>query len=161
MQVRQRCAVHFIGDECRLLDRLPRRDALDEIRGLVGDAGIGAVEDDFDRLFLEANLVEEIFQPRAFPTRTTHGPIAPFDARNVRLEQSAPIARAQIDRDQFGGREAFEIVEGEGGLAISTFAPDGEFPGSHIHLRNKGEVIADEKRVSRGDGGAKLSDRVS
>src|SRR5438445_39571 len=83
--------------------------------------------------------------------RWTHG--------NVRLEQSAPIARAQIDRDQFGGREAFEIVEGKGGLAVSTFAPDGDFPGSHIHLRNKGVVIADEKRVSRGDGGAKIFDR--
>jgi hypothetical protein len=74
----------------------------------------------------------------------------------VRLEQSAPVARAQIDRHQFNCRQPFEIFEREFSLAVGAVAAEGDLPGADIDLRNVGEMVTDEKRVVRGDGGAKI-----
>ena len=83
--MRQRCAVHLVGDDCRLIDRLPDRDALDEVWRLVDRGAVGAIEHDFDRLFFQTGLVEHVLESGAFPARATHGAVAPFNALHVRL----------------------------------------------------------------------------
>src|SRR5262249_43318833 len=92
IEVRQRRSIHFIGHERGVLDRLPGRDALDEVGGLVGNARIGAVEDDLDRLLLKADLVQKVLEPRAFPARAAHRAVAPLHPGDVRLEKAAPVA---------------------------------------------------------------------
>src|SRR6516164_3147495 len=87
IEVRQRRPIHFIGHERGVLDRLPGRDALDEVGGLVGNARIGAVEDDFDRLLFKAGLVQKVFEPGAFPARAAHGAVAPLHPGNVGMER--------------------------------------------------------------------------
>src|SRR5262245_28985325 len=159
VQMRQRRPVHLVGDERRVLDRLPGRDALDEVGGLVADGSVGAVEYDLDRLLLEADLVQDVLEPRALPARAAHGPVAPFHAGNVRLEQPAPVARAQVDSRQLDRRKGLEIVERELDLAVRALAADRELPGLGVDLRDAGEVIANEEGVVRRDGSAKIFQR--
>src|SRR5262245_46174237 len=159
VQVRQRHSDHLVGDERRVLDRFPGRDALDEVGGLVADGHVGAVEDDLDRLLLEAGLVQDVLEARALPARAAHGAVAPFHAGNVRLEQPAPVARAHVHRRQLDRRQGLEIVEGELGLAVRPLAADRELPGLGIDLRNTGEMVADEKRVVRRNRGAEIFQR--
>ncbi len=111
--MRQRRAVHLVGDERRVLHRLPDRNALDEVGRLVDRRAVGAVEHDLDRLLLHADLVEHVLEPRALPARAAHGAVAPFDARNVRLEEAAAVAGALVDGDHFAGRQRLELVERE------------------------------------------------
>src|SRR5262249_61319421 len=53
----------------------------------------------------------------------------------------------------------FEIVERELGLTVGALAADHDLPGSNIDLRNNGEMVANEKRVVRRDGGAEIFNR--
>jgi hypothetical protein len=77
----------------------------------------------------------------------------------MRLEQSAPVARTQIDRHQLGCGQPFEIVEREFGLAVGALAAEGDLPSPDVDLRDVGEMVTDEKRVVRGNGGAEIFER--
>ena len=46
---------------------------------------IGAIEGNLDRFLLEPSLVEDILEPRTFPSRAAPLPITPFDADHMRL----------------------------------------------------------------------------
>ena len=151
--MRQRLAVHLIGDEA-VLQRLADRDAFDEIRGLVERRPVGAVEHELDRLLLEPDLVEHVLEANPGEARAAHRAVAPFDAGHVRLEQAAAVARALADRDHLGRRHRLEVVEGELDPAIGAVAADREPPGLGVDVRNVGQVIAHEERVVRGDRGA-------
>ncbi len=157
--MRQRLAVHLVGDEGVLIHCLPDGDALDEIRRLVHDRAVGAVEQDFDRFLLEAHLVEQVLELGAFPAGAAHGAVAPLDAGHMRLEQPAPVARALIDGDELVGRHLLEIVERDCGLAVGALAADVDLPGLRIDLGNIGEMIAHEERIVGGDGGAEIFNR--
>src|SRR5262249_24457982 len=159
VEVRQRCSVHLIGYQRRVLDRLPGGNALDEIGRLVGNAGIGPIENDLDCLFLEADLVEEVLEPGAFPACTPHGAVSPFHAGNMRLEYSAPVAGAEVDRHHFGGRQAFEILESELSRAIGALAANNNLPSFGIDLWNVREMVANEKHVIWRNGGAEIFER--
>src|SRR3977135_401848 len=124
VEVRQRLAVHFICDERAVLHRLPDRNALDKIRRLVYDRSIRSVEYDLNCFLLDADLVEHVFEACALPARAAHGTIAPFDARHVRLKHAAPVAGALVDGNHFDGRHLLEIIKGELGLPVRTFAAD-------------------------------------
>ena len=56
----QRLAVHFVSNERAVLQRLPDGNTLDEIRRLWKDRTIRSIEHNFDRLFLEADLIEHV-----------------------------------------------------------------------------------------------------
>ena len=56
IEVWQERAVHLVGDERRLVIRLPHWEALDEGGGLVIGGAVGAVECNLNRLFLQSDL---------------------------------------------------------------------------------------------------------
>src|SRR5262249_35572720 len=142
VEVRQRLAVHLVGDDRRLLHCLPYRDAFDEVRRLVDDWTVGAIEYNLDRFLLDAYLVQDITQPDAPPSAATHRAISPLHADDVRFKQAAPIAGALIDSGYFKCRHLLQGVESELGLRVGTFAADGQLPGLGIDLRNVREVIS-------------------
>src|ERR1700730_13533510 len=102
--MRQRFAIHFIGDECRVLDSFPYRKAFCEIRSLVDGRPISAVEDDFDRVLLESNHVDHILEPSAFPARAADRAIAPLDASDMGLKKSTRPVRGRTREKNFNGR---------------------------------------------------------
>src|SRR6516164_10911910 len=126
--VRRRLPVHLICDQRRFIERLPQGNTLDEVGGLVAGATVGAVQDDFDRLSLQADRVEQILEPNALPSRTAHGAIAPFDAYDMRLHQAAAVTGALTDRNHFGRWQLLQIVEAKPGLTVSAIAADGQLP---------------------------------
>ena len=72
----------------------------------------------------QPDFVEHVLEPRALPARAAHGAIAPFDAGDMRVGQAAAVAGALIDRDDLIGRQLFQIVEREFGLAVGAVAAD-------------------------------------
>jgi hypothetical protein len=100
--MRQRLAIHRIGDERRLLDGFPHGEAFYEIRRLVEDRAVRAVEH-FDRLLIEPNQVEHILEPGALPARAAH-----LHAGDMGLNRSPAISRALTDGDDFEGRSLFK-----------------------------------------------------
>ena len=67
------------------LNRLPDGNAFDEVGRLVDRRPIGAIEGNLDRFLLEPSLVEDILEPRTFPSRAAHRTVTPFDADHMRL----------------------------------------------------------------------------
>src|SRR6202022_983993 len=85
--------------------------------------------------------------------------VPPLDAGDVRLEQTAPVARALADRNHFVGGQALQALEIDLHLTVRTVTADRELPGLGIDLRNVGEMIAHEERVVGRDRRAEIFDR--
>src|SRR5262249_49132385 len=142
------------------VERLPGGDALYEFGRLVEDRSIGAVEDDFDRLLLEAGFGQHVLEARAFPARIAHRAGSPLDARHVRAEQAGAVSRALIDSDDLVGRViALELVEGELERRVRRIAPDSKAPRRGADLWNVGEVIANEEGLVRRQQLVEIADR--
>src|SRR5262245_2898409 len=149
VEVRQRLTVHLVGDESVRVHRLPDGYALNEIGSFVDDRPVRAIEDDFDSLLLDADLVEQVLESCALPAGAAHGAIAPLNAGNVWLEQAAPVTGTLIDGDDFDGRHLLEVIKGDLGLSSCTISADRQLPRRSVDLRNVGEVVANKERLVR------------
>src|SRR5207302_1315346 len=90
-------------------------------------AVIGAVEYHFERVGLDACLLQDVLQPRAAPPRVAHRTDAPFDAGDVRLEEAAAIARALTHRGELRWFEVLaQRVHSELEFALRALAANAE-----------------------------------
>ena len=154
----QRRAIHLIGDDRILAHGNRHRNAFNEIRCFVDCGSICSVEHNFDRLLLDGDFVEDVLEASPSPTCTAHRPIPPLNARDMGLEEPAPITGTLAYSDDLHCRHAFQITERELGLSICSFAPDGKLPCLGADFRDVRKVVADKERVVGGYCGAQIFD---
>jgi hypothetical protein len=82
-----------------------------------------------------------------------------LDAGDMGLKQSAAISRALADGGDFERRQFIQLVDADLQIAVGALSAQIQFPRTSVDLRNVREMIADEKFVVGGDGGAQISER--
>src|SRR5438876_3395461 len=110
---RQIRAVHAIGQHHFAIARMLDIERLDEIRRLVADRSVHAVESDLLRTLLHAGLVEHGLERHAAPARIAHRAVAQLTAGDARIEKSAAVAGALVDGDQLNGGQLSYVLQGQ------------------------------------------------
>jgi hypothetical protein len=149
--VRQRRAVHLPRDHRAVVECAPDGQALHEVRGFIGHAGVGAVKGHLDRLLHDAGLGEHVLELDPLPPRVAHRAIAPSDPLHVRVGKPSSVTRTLVDRDdlRLGKFPAPELVHRELEWACGRVAADFKFPAPQVDLGDQRKVIAHEERVVR------------
>ena len=158
---RQQLPVHVMGDDRVFVERLPHRDGLDEIRGLVEHRAVGAVDDDLDRLLAQSRLGEHVLEPNAAPDSIAHRAGAPLDTRHMRLRPSAAVAGALAHSNDLDLlKPCLKFIEGQLKRCRRGLAADLQPPATGIDpVGDISEMIADEERVVGCDRGLEVRHR--
>jgi hypothetical protein len=161
VEMRQRLPVHLMGNDRVFVERLPHRDAFDEIRGPVEHRAVGAVDDDLDRLLAQSRLGEHVLEPNAAPDRIAHRAGPPLHPRHMRLRPSAAVAGALAHSGDLDLLEpCLQLIKGQLQRRRRSLAADLQPPAIGIDLVGDiGEVIADEERVVGCDRGSEVRHR--
>jgi len=86
-------------------------ERLDEVRRLVADRSVHPIKSDLLGALLHTSLVEHGFERHAAPARIAHRAIAQLAAGDARIEKSAAIARALIDRDELDRGKLLDFLQ--------------------------------------------------
>jgi hypothetical protein len=144
---RQVRVVHRIGEHHFAIERVIDVERLDEVGCRRNDGRVETVELHLLRSVLQAGLGEHGFQRHAAPFRVAHRTVGELSAGDARLEESAAVPRALVDRVVLDRIHFLQIGDRKRQRCRDP-ALDGYPVGVGIDARrNTGQVIADEKRV--------------
>ncbi len=148
---RQLVAVHAIGQHHLAIARMVDIERLDEIRRLVADRPIHAVEGDLLGALLHAGHIEHGLQRHAVPARIAHRAVAQLAAGDPRIGKSAAVARALVDGNELHRGKLSQFLQRQRQRTVDlAFDRKAKLVGINIERQIR-QMIADEKSVVRRD----------
>src|SRR5205814_8692345 len=104
-------SVHRISEHDITVARMIDIERLDEIGSLVGHGPVQTIERDLARGPLDAGLVENGLERHPLPARIAHGAVPQLSACDARVEESAAVASALVDRHDVDGRHLLDVSQ--------------------------------------------------